>query len=226
MRAPLSIVIPTLDASRDLPGCAAALFEGLEAGLIREVVVSDGGSTDGTRAAADELGAVWTEGPASRGGQLRRGAVQAEGEWLLFLHADTRLAPGWADAVLRHMATGDAGYFRLSFDRGGLRSRIVAGWANMRSLLFGLPYGDQGLCLPSGLYQAVGGYPDIPLMEDVAIARALRGRLRPMEGTAVTSAARYERGGWVRRGARNLTTLLRYLAGTDPARLAAAYRRH
>lgn len=226
MRAPLSIIIPTLNAAGDLPGCAAALFEGLEAGLIREVVISDGGSTDTTKSVADSLGAVWIAGPASRGGQLRRGVPLAEGEWLMFLHADTRLAPGWADAVLQHMATGDAGYFRLAFDRGGWRARAVAGWANLRSRVFALPYGDQSLCLPASLYESVGGFPDQPLMEDVALARALRGRLREMHGTAVTSARRYEEGGWLRRGARNVLTLTRYLLGADPARLARSYRRN
>lgn len=225
MRAPLSVIIPTLDAAEALPGCAAALFEGLEAGLLREVVVSDGGSTDRTRAVAGELGAVWVEGPASRGGQLRRGVDASDGDWLLILHADTQLAPGWAEVALQHLATGEAGYFRLSFARGGWRARAVAGWANARSRYAGLPYGDQGLILPRRLYDEVGGFPDQPLMEDVALARALRGRLRALDAEAVTSPERYEQGGWVRRGARNLTTLTRYLLGADPETLARSYRR-
>lgn len=225
MRAPLSVIIPTLDAAEALPGCAAALFEGLEAGLIREVIVSDGGSTDGTKGVAASLGAVWVEGPPSRGGQLRRGVAASEGEWLLILHADTQLAPGWAEVALRHLVTEEAGYFRLSFARGGLRARTVAGWANTRSRYAGLPYGDQGLILPRRLYDAVGGYPDQPLMEDVALARALKGRLHALDAVAVTSPERYETGGWIRRGARNLTTLTRYLLGADPEALARAYRR-
>jgi len=225
MRAPLSVIIPTLDAAEALPGCAGALFEGLEAGLVREVVISDGGSTDATRAVAGELGAVWVEGPASRGGQIRRGIAASEGEWLLLLHADTQLAPGWADVALRHLASGEAGYFRLSFARGGWRARTVAGWANARSRYAGLPYGDQGLILPRRLLDEVGGVPDQPLMEDVALALALRGRLRALDAVAVTSPDRYETGGWLRRGARNLTTLTRYLLGADPEALARAYRR-
>lgn len=225
MRAPLSIIIPTLDAAETLPGCAASLFEGLEAGLIREVVVSDGGSADQTRRVASELGAVWVEGPASRGGQLRRGAELSDGEWLLFLHADTQLAPGWAEVTLRHLATGDAGYYRLSFAKGGWRGRAVARWANARSRYAGLPYGDQGLVVPRRLYEEVGGFPDQPLMEDVALAMALKGRLHALDAVAVTSPARYETGGWMRRGARNLSTLTRYLLGADPVRLAKRYRR-
>lgn len=227
MRAAITVLIPTLDAARALPGCCAALVEGLQAGLIRELIVSDGGSGDATAAIAAEVGAEVITGPASRGGQLARGAAAASGEWLLVLHADTQLAPGWAGAVTRHLGAqpGRAGYFRLAFDRGGAMARLVAGWANLRARLFGLPYGDQGLLVPMALYREVGGYPDLPLMEDVALARRLRGRLDRLDGTAVTSAERYVRQGWLRRGGRNIWLLLRYLAGADPVALARAYRR-
>ena len=173
MRAPISVVIPTLNAGESLPGCLAALGEGLQAGLIRELIVSDGGSDDATLEISEAAGAVLIEGMPSRGGQLRRGAGAAQGAWFLFLHADSWLAPGWSEAALAHMESDKAGYFRLRFDRGGLPGRVVAGWANLRSRLFGLPFGDQGLLIPRDLYDALGGYPDIPLMEDVALARAL-----------------------------------------------------
>lgn len=222
MPAPISVVIPTLDAARTLPDTVASLMEGLEAGLIRELVVTDGRSTDGTRDLADEIGAVLVEGPDSRGGQLRRGCAVARGDWIFVLHADTQLAPGWTKEVVRHLRTGHAGWAHLRFDRGG---RIVAGWANFRSRVFGLPYGDQGLLVPRTLYEEVGGYPDQPLMEDVALARALRGRLRPMAVVAVTSGEKFRRQGWLRRGGRNLWTLVRWAAGVDPNRLAESYRR-
>ncbi|MFG6498747.1 TIGR04283 family arsenosugar biosynthesis glycosyltransferase [Sulfitobacter sp. 1A13191] len=226
MRAPISVVIPTLNAATALPACLAALVEGLQAGLIREVILSDGGSTDGTRALADGWGAEVVSGAPSRGGQLRHGCDGAQGAWLLVLHADTVLAPGWSDAVQDHMArrTEGAGWFRLRFDQRGLAPRLVAGWANLRSDL-GLPYGDQGLLLPRALYDAVGGYPDQPLMEDVALARALRGRLTRLNGVAVTSAEKYRRQGWLRRGGRNLWTLARYAMGASPEALAESYRR-
>jgi len=128
--------------------------------------------------------------------------------------------------VQAHMARGTeaAGWFRLRFDQRGLAPRLVAGWANLRSAC-GLPYGDQGLLLPRALYDAVGGYPDQPLMEDVALARALRGRLARLEGNAVTSAEKYRRQGWLRRGGRNLWTLMRYIMGASPDALAESYRR-
>lgn len=225
MRAPISVVIPTLNAEGSLPTVLLALMEGLSSGVIREVIISDGGSGDATQKIAEDAGAKFLTGPASRGGQLRRGAKAAEGQWLLFLHADTILSPGWSQAVEAHLVTKQAGYGRLRFAGGGLAGEIVSRWANLRSRLFGLPYGDQSLLISAALYHQVGGYPDIPLMEDVAIARALRGRLRAMSYTAMTSAERYQRDGWLRRGRRNLWLLLRYLNGAQPDKLAAEYKR-
>lgn len=222
MPAPLSVIVPTLNAADSLPACLAALMEGLDAGLITELIISDGGSTDGTLEQADSWGAQIVKGPASRGGQLQRGCAVARGEWLLILHADTVLSSGWTIAVGQHLGTSGAGYFRLRFDRGG---RFVAGWANLRGRLFGLPYGDQGLLVSRTLYAQVGGYADMPLMEDVALVSALKGQLTALDAVAVTSSAKYQRQGWVRRGARNLWTLVRYFLGADVTTLARQYRR-
>lgn len=225
MRAPISVIIPTLDAEAGLGLCLDALGEGLAAGLIRELIVSDAGSCDGTLPLAEAAGARIVTGPPSRGGQLCLGAEAAEGDWLLFLHADTVLGPGWAEVVEAALHRPGAYWFHLRFDAGGAMAWIVARWANLRARLFGLPYGDQGLLIDRKSYDAAGGFPDIPLMEDVALARALRGRLRPLPATAITSAAKYRQQGWLRRGARNLGTLARYFAGVDPKVLAARYRR-
>lgn len=225
MPAPLSIVIPTLNAAAHLPATCSALMEGVEMGLVRELVLSDGGSVDDTRQIARDLGATVITGRAGRGGQLLRGARAARAPWLLFLHADTQLAPGWAQAVLGHMNScpDRAGYFALAFRSDARAARRVERWANWRSRMFGMPYGDQGLLVARELYDHVGGHPDQPLMEDVALARALRGRLRPLPGAARTSAARYEAEGWLRRGGGNLLTLARYRLGADPAGLAQRY---
>jgi rSAM/selenodomain-associated transferase 2 len=225
MRAELSVIIPTLEAGQALPDCLAALFEGVRAGLIREVIVSDGGSGDATREIAEAAGAVLVTGPPSRGGQLRRGAAAAGGAWFLFLHADTLLPEGWAVAVRARMETGGAAAFRLRFDAGGMAARLAAGWANLRTVIFGLPYGDQALLVSRRDHDAAGGFRDIPLMEDVALARALGGRIALLPLAVTTSAARYRREGWLRRGGRNLWLLALYLCGADPARLAARYRR-
>lgn len=224
MRAPVSIVIPTLDAERCLQATLVALVGGLEAGLIRELVVSDGGSRDATCAIALGAGAEVVEGARGRGAQLARGIAASKGEWVLLLHADTVLAPGWAGAVQDFIGREErAGWFSLSFRATGLAPRVVAGWANLRSRLFGLPYGDQGLLVPRKLLEDVGGVPEIPLMEDVALARALKGRLAPVGAAVTTSAERYQREGWVRRSVKNGWQLARYLAGADPARLARTY---
>ncbi|PWE32012.1 glycosyl transferase [Maritimibacter sp. 55A14] len=227
MRAPVSIIIPTLDASATLGPALGALWEGMETGLIREVVVSDGGSDDATAEIARQAGAIWVTGRAGRGGQLARGAAAAGGEWLLFVHADTVLLPGWAAAARAHMRDHPdrAGWFRLTFDAPGPAPRWVACWANLRARLLRLPYGDQGLLVPRALYDACGGFPDIPLMEDVALARRIGRRMRPLDAVARTGAERYLAEGWFRRGARNVGTLARYLAGADPADLAARYGR-
>ncbi|MGK7652079.1 TIGR04283 family arsenosugar biosynthesis glycosyltransferase [Roseovarius sp. B08] len=224
MRAKLSVVMPTLNAEAGLARSLPALAEGLEAGLIRELVISDGGSEDATGQIAEAAGAVLVTGAASRGGQLRRGVSVARGEWLLMLHADTVLPQGWPEVVKAHIAQGQgAAAFRLSFDSRGLAPVIVAGWANLRSKVFGLPYGDQGLLLSRSDYDAAGGYPDVPLMEDVALARALGRRITLLPAAVTTSADRYRRDGWLRRGGRNLWLLLRYLGGARPEDLARRY---
>lgn len=197
---------------------------GLEAGLIRELIVSDGGSDDATVELAKAWGAEVITGAASRGGQLRRGCAAAQGRWLLVLHADSALEPGWIGPVIAHLDCDRAGWFKLAFEKGGTAGRIVARWANLRSR-FGLPYGDQGMLIPRGLYEQVGGYQDVPLMEDVALARALSGRLAMIDAVVSTSAVRYQTQGWVRRGLRNLWTLARYFGGTSPQQLAESYRR-
>ncbi|MFW8594604.1 TIGR04283 family arsenosugar biosynthesis glycosyltransferase [Cribrihabitans neustonicus] len=226
MPAPLSIVIPTLNAEEELPACLTALMEGLSAGLIRELILSDGGSGDATRQIAAEAGAQWLKGAPSRGGQLRRGCAAAQGEWLLILHADTQLEAGWAAAVTKHLQDGQGrpAYFRLRFRARGAGAAWIAGWANLRARLFGLPYGDQGLLVRRQDYDAAGGFPDQPLMEDVALVRRLP-RLTCLPAAALTSAARYEQQGWLRRGGRNLLTLVRYILGADPETLARAYRK-
>ena len=227
MTAPVSVIIPTLDVADRMGPCLGALGEALFDGVIREVILADGGSRDAIAAVADATGARLVIAPRGRGPQMAAGACAASGAWLLFLHADTVLGPGWAGAVRNHIQRHPdcAGWFRLAFDSRHPAARLVAGWANWRARWLGLPYGDQGLLLSRALYDRVGGIPPIPLMEDVALARRLRRRLRPLEAVATTSAERYEREGWVRRGSRNLGTLVRYFLGVPPERLVTRYTR-
>ncbi|MCF6272235.1 MAG: TIGR04283 family arsenosugar biosynthesis glycosyltransferase [Rhodobacteraceae bacterium] len=225
MPAPISVIIPTLNAAAGIGPTLAALAEGLEAGLIGELIIIDGGSNDGIKTIADEVGARFASTTPGRGRQLGQGAMLASRPWLLFIHADTVLDTGWVEVVQAHLHTPKkAGYFRLRFDATGFAPRFVAGWANWRSRWLGLPYGDQALLISRRLYDSAGGYPDQPLMEDVAIIRQLRGQLLAIPADAVTNAARY-RGNWLRRGARNLWLLFRYFLGADPEKLAMSYRK-
>jgi len=226
MPAEISLVIPTLNAAGELPDCLDTMMEGLAAGLIRELIITDGGSQDATGRIADAAGARFILGTASRGGQLQRGCSAAKGNWLLVLHADTQLEAGWSKVVAQHLRDGGGkpAYFRLRFRAKGMMPLLVAGWANLRSRLFGLSYGDQGLLMQRSDYYAVGGYRDQALMEDVALVRQLNG-LVELPAHALTCASRYQQQGWLRRGTGNLVLLLRYVMGAEPETLARSYRK-
>lgn len=217
----LGIVIPALNAAAGLADCLEAL-----AGRAGDIVVVDGGSRDATRAIALAHGARLVDSPAGRGRQLAAGALAVRGDWLLFVHADTVLQPGWADAVAEFLPgpTDRAGYFHLAFDQQGVGPDLVSRLANGRARLLGLPYGDQGLLLHRDFYQALGGYPDEKLMEDVILVRRIgRGRLTLLPATARTSAARYRRDGWWLRPLRNLSCLALFFLGLPPRLIARLY---
>lgn len=228
--APLSIVIPTLNAMPRLAECLAALVAGLGADLIRDVVVVDAGSSDQSAELALDMGCTVIQlGPEGRGRgqQLAAGAQAAKGDWLLFLHGDSVLLEGWIAACQTHIATmpDQAAYLRLGFDTQAGSAKRVAFWANWRARLFGLPYGDQGLLISRRLYEAVGGYQKMALMEDVALVLKLgKSRLRPMNAGVETSAERYRRGGWWFVPLRNLTLLAAFLCGVSPDRIKGWYR--
>ena len=216
----LSVIVPTLDSAATLPGCLAAL------GPVDELIVADGGSGDATREIAGGFGARIVAAERGRGTQLGTGAAAARGEWLLFLHADTRLGPAWRDAAARHMAEapGKAACFRFRLDDDAWQARALERGVALRTRWLALPYGDQGLLLPRGLYDAVGGYRPLPLMEDVDLVRRIgRRRLVRLGADAVTSAHRWRSEGWLRRSGRNLACLALHRAGMSAERLARLY---
>lgn len=221
----LSIIIPTLDVAAALPRTLAALTAA--GGLVAEVVVVDGGSRDDTLTVADAAGARVLTATRGRGSQLAAGGAAAHGEWLLFLHADTVLAPDWAEAADGFMTEANAGraaVFRLALDDPDARARRVERLANWRARALGLPYGDQGLLMAARFYRELGGYRPLPLMEDVDLARRIgRRRLDVLPSVALTSAARYRRGGWWLRPLRNLSILGLYFLGVPPERLRRLY---
>ncbi|MEL6359680.1 MAG: TIGR04283 family arsenosugar biosynthesis glycosyltransferase [Pseudomonadota bacterium] len=234
-RAPLSVVIPTLNASPFLPACLEGLFEGVTAGLIRELIVADGGSADETVEVAAAAGARVIRAAPGRGGQLAAGANSARGEWLLFLHGDTRLDVGWSQEVMGHLAQmpDKAAVFRLRFGSGRaafpLWPWLVARSANLRARIFALPYGDQGFLISKKQYTELGGYAPISLFEDVDLVQRYtkaygRKALKMFAARAITSPERYERDGYWRRIAKNQKCLWLYLSGTDIDRIAEEYR--
>jgi glycosyltransferase involved in cell wall biosynthesis len=225
--------MPALDAAPTITRALAALGEGANGpdgleGLVRERIVVDGGSTDGTAALARAAGARVVPAPRGRGIQLATGATAATGEWLLFVHADTVLDPGWGRAAAAFMAShptgGRAAYFRFTLDDPRPAARRLERLVATRCRLLALPYGDQGLLIHRTLYDAAGGFRPLPLFEDVDIARRItRGRLAALDVAAVTSADRYLRSGYLLRPARNLCCLGLYFLGVPPRLIERIY---
>ena len=216
----LSVIIPTLNAAARLPATLAAL----SGGLVDEIIVADGGSTDAPIPPWPNLRLI--RAPRGRGSQLAAGVAEASGDWLLLLHADTILQPGWQTAVGRHVASGPgcAGYFRFNLDSESPRARRLERRVAWRCRVMSLPYGDQGLLIHRDLLAAIGGVPTLPLMEDVAMVRRLGWRrLAELTATATTSALRWEREGWHYRSMRNFFCLSLYLIGFPPRWIVRLY---
>jgi rSAM/selenodomain-associated transferase 2 len=229
-RPPLSIIIPTFNAMPRLVDCLSALVSGVACGLVRELIVVDATSTDQTAHLAADMGCQLipiTPEQRGRGAQLQVGGKAAVGEWLLFLHADSVMQAGWEEDILRHlsMSPSDAAYFTLAFDQDGAGPRRVAGLANLRARVFGLPYGDQGLLISRALYDSVGGFGNLALMEDVNLVRRLgKSRMRALQSRVHTSGAKFARGGWWIVPSRNLLLLAAYFVGVKPETLARWYK--
>ncbi len=227
----ISVIIPALNAERHLPASLTALVPAAIDGIVREVIVVDGGSLDATRRIADQSGAEIIDAAPGRGGQLTQGAKRARFPWLLFLHADTVLQNGWeSDAVafMRGVDLGErpraAAVFRFRLDDKGFAPRALETIVRARCSLLGLPYGDQGLLISRRLFDEIGGYKDLPIMEDVDIVRRLgRKRVAFLDAIATTSADRYQCDGYVARSLRNQVCLALYGAGLPIDRIARIY---
>jgi rSAM/selenodomain-associated transferase 2 len=222
---PLSIVVPVLDEAP----CIAATLEPLRALRARgcEVVVVDGGSRDGTRDIAAPLADRVIESPRGRAAQMNAGAGASRGEVVLFLHADTLLPEAADEALLAGLQAGGAlwGRFDVAIRGADPMLAVVAGLMNARSRLTGIATGDQAIFVRREAFERVGGFPEIPLMEDVALSKRLKRLSAPLclRERVATSGRRWERHGTLRTIVLMWRLRLAYALGADPQRLARRY---
>ena len=221
----LSVIIPTLNEAANLDRLLPAL---LGMSPEPEIVVADGGSSDGTLEVVGRFPrAKLVAAPRGRARQMNAGARAAHGEVLLFLHADTVLPPGAQEAVAEALRTPEVvgGRFDVRFDTTRPTFRLIATMMNLRSRLSGIATGDQAIFVRRPIYDALGGFPDIPLMEDVEFSRRLKrqGRLACLKLRVTTSARKWQQEGAVRTILLMWTLRFLYFAGVQPARLHRWY---
>jgi rSAM/selenodomain-associated transferase 2 len=221
----IGVVIPTLNEGPRLPGLLSDLRR-LGSALPLDVVVADGGSGDTTAAAAAQGGVRLIATPSGRACQLNAGAAAVRGEWLLFLHADSRLPAAARRALLAALVDEPdlaGAVFQFAIELPAPWKRFIELGQALRQRLYGLPYGDQGLLIRREWFQAVGGYADLPILEDVALVRALRRRgvaIRTLPAALVTSGRRYQAHGVLRTWLLNAALISLYLIGVPPRHLA------
>lgn len=223
----ISVIIPTLNEAENIRGCIECVRDG-DGDL--EIIVCDGGSSDATVQIVREYDdTILIETAKGRGAQMNKGAALAKGEVLLFLHADTKLERGWSGELFSALADESivGGAFVFKIDNPAVRYRLIESWVKLRCTLFSLPYGDQGIFVRRGIFDRIGGYRDIPLMEDVEIIGGLKkeGRLALLKKCAVTHDRRWVRKGWIRASVSNQMMMLMYKMGIDPHTLARLYYR-
>jgi rSAM/selenodomain-associated transferase 2 len=229
--AMISVIVPTLNAEQSLAACLTALVPAAMNGFVKEVIISDGGSSDQTLAIADDAGASIVRAERGRGQQLGEGARETRSDWLLFIHADTVLEDGWEREVYRHIRMIENGEqpdraaaFRFALDDEGLFAAWLSRAVALRCWALRLPYGDQGLLISRTLYDEIGGFKPIALMEDVELVRRLgRRRLKILRARAITSAKRYRSDGYLKRMLRNSACLGLYYLRVPPHVLARIY---
>jgi glycosyltransferase involved in cell wall biosynthesis len=197
----ISAIVPTLNAQAELPRCFDSLIPAALSGLVREVIVADGGSTDDTLFIADGAGAHIVQAGKLRSAQLAAGARQAKCDWLLFLQPQTVLEPGWQSEVEsfldRHeLERPHAAVFRFALDQFGTMARAREMASALRFFFLRLPGGDQGLLMSRRLYQQIGGYRELGALEDIDIVRRIgRRRLVMLRARAISSSTRFRRAG-------------------------------
>ncbi|TNF77648.1 MAG: glycosyltransferase [Acidobacteria bacterium] len=220
----VAIVVPTLDEEEALRRLLPQIL-----GVADELVVSDGGSRDGTVEVARELGVPVVSGSPGRGTQLNRGARETTAEALVFLHADTLLPPGAIEAVRGAVDAGRVGGgFMVRFDDPGPIYRFGTRMVALRTRLTRSPLGDQAQFVTRDVFEQLGGFHDWPILEDLDFIRRLKrlGELEIIPHQVVTSSRRYVEGGAVRTVILNWLIWVLYFAGVSPRRLSRLYKSH
>ncbi len=220
------MVVPALDEAGEIELPLRSLAPLRTRG--HEVVVADGGSRDGTPERAAPLADLVIGAPRSRARQMNAGAAAASGGVLLFLHADTRLPPGAELALLGGMEESGRGWGRFDLRLTGRHPFFRWGerWISWRSRVTGVATGDQAIFVRRELFEEVGGYPDLPLLEDVALSKLLKRRGPPLclRESVVSSSRRWEERGILRTAALMNSIRLAYALGVSPGRLARWYK--
>lgn len=224
-RDKISVIIPALNEAESI---GLTLASAAETPAVERIVV-DGGSRDRTAEIARAYGAKVLTSPPGRAHQMNAGARIATGEYLLFLHADTLLPPAF-DAAVRQVLNRSgvvAGAFELRINGVRRDLRWVEKAANWRARVLDMPYGDQGLFLKAGRFRDLGGYPEIPFLEDLEFVRRLRrcGEIALAPAAVLTSARRWDRRGVLPATLLNQFVLLAYFLGLQPRRIAHWYYR-
>lgn len=223
----LSIVIPTLDEASVIEAAVNRLRAGAPDGAV-QIVVADGGSADGTAAAARRCADRVVVSDRGRAVQMHAGASAAEGELLLFLHADTALPDGWFKTLIGVWSSPvppGATAFALGLDSSAPIYRLITALGNWRARFTGVPHGDQAVACLRTDYFAVGGFPPVPIMEEYYLLPLLA-RRRPviiLDSRVRTSTRRYERNGPIRNALRNVALIAMFRAGVTPERLKELY---
>jgi len=219
----ISLVVPTLNEEKNIAATVAAIRD-LQPD---ELLIVDGGSTDQTPEICRGLGLNVLSSPRSRSTQMNLGAERATGDVLLFLHADTRLPPSALDDIRAAMNDRrcPGGRFDIKLDGDHWMLKIVGAMISFRSRITKVATGDQAIFVRRDVFKAIGGYPDIPLMEDIALSRVLRrvGRVACLRSRVITSGRRWEIEGIWRTIFKMWTLKSLYLLGVSPVRLKRYY---
>lgn len=221
MSGEISIVVPTLNEATAIAATLARLREP----EVLEVIVVDGGSDDGTREKARPLADRVFKTAPGRAHQMNAGARAARGSILFFLHADTAVPRGFAAAIVRACAGAIGGRFDVELDAPGAIFRVIESAINWRSRWSGLFTGDQGPFVRRDVFEEVGGFPELALLEDLALSKRMkrRGQVTALRARVRTSARRWQRHGALRTVALMWWIRALYFLGVSPERLARLY---